>query len=141
MMLAMADRVVADLPAASPVLELAHPIAGFPEARDFELVPVEEGSVLAHFRAVDNPAAQFLVVPAPVLFPAYAPEIDDESAAVLGLDADTEVLVLLIVHAAETLVETTVNLRAPLLVNVDSRRAAQVILDDVSLPLAAPLPR
>jgi len=49
------------------------------------------------------------------------------------------VLVLLIVHAAESLAASTVNLRAPLLVDLVTRRAAQVILEDVSLPLAVPL--
>jgi flagellar assembly factor FliW len=48
-------------------------------------------------------------------------------------------LVLLVVRAGDTLADTTVNLRAPLVVNTATRRASQVILDDAELPLAAPL--
>jgi flagellar assembly factor FliW len=47
--------------------------------------------------------------------------------------------VLLVVHAGADLASTTVNLRAPIVVNIGTSRAAQVILDDVSLPVAAPL--
>ena len=37
------------------------------------------------------------------------------------------------------LADTTVNLRAPLVINTATRRACQVILGDAALPLAAPL--
>jgi flagellar assembly factor FliW len=139
MMLAMADHAAFDPAEDEPVLRLVHPMPGFPAAEAFELVPVDESGVLARFRSVDHAGAQFLVVPAEPFFPSYAPEIDDDVAAELGIDAGSEVLVLLIVHAAETLAETTVNLRAPLLVEVASRRAVQVILEDADLALAAPL--
>jgi len=59
----------------------------------------------------------------------------------LGLTGfgEHELMGLLVVHAGASLGETTVNLRAPLVINVANGRAAQVVLDDPELAVAAPL--
>ena len=139
MMLAVATyeetRSVLDL----PVIELVEAMPGFPADRRFELSHVDESGVLGALRSLDHDGLQFLVVPAAQFFPDYEPVVSDETVAGLGIETVEDVLVLLVVHAAETLAGTTVNLRAPLLVNTATMRAAQVILDDATLSVAAPL--
>jgi flagellar assembly factor FliW len=121
------------------VIELARPMPGFPEAQRFALEHLDEEGVLGSLRSLEHEGLQFLVVPAAHFFPTYAPEVGDDVVADLGIEAVEEVLVLLVVHAGRNLASTTVNLRAPLLVNVRTRRAAQVILDDADLAVAVPL--
>lgn len=139
MMLAVATyeetRSVQDL----PVIELVEPMPGFPEDRRFQLAHLDDEGVLGALRSLDHDGLQFLVVPAAQFFPQYEPVVGDETVAALGISAVEDILVLLVVHAAQTLAETTVNLRAPLLVNTTTMRAAQVILDDADLAVAAPL--
>ncbi|HWJ11034.1 MAG TPA: flagellar assembly protein FliW [Nocardioides sp.] len=124
-----------------PVIELAHPMPGFPDDARFALVRLDEDGVLHGFRSLDSEDLQFVVVPPAPFFPDYAPEIGDDVVAELGIspDAAEGVLVLLVVRAGASLADTTVNLRAPLVVNPATRRASQVILEDADLPLAAPL--
>jgi flagellar assembly factor FliW len=122
-----------------PVIELVHPMPGFPDARRFALVPVDEHGLLRSLRSLDREGLEFLVVPPAGFHPTYAPEIDDETAAELELTSADQAFVLLVVHAGPDLASTTVNLRAPIVVNIETSRAAQAILDDVSLPVAAPL--
>jgi flagellar assembly factor FliW len=122
-----------------PVIELAHPMPGFPADARFALVRLDDDGVLHGFRSLDSEDLQFVVVPPAPFYPDYAPEIGDEVAAELGISADSDVLVLLVVRAGASLADTTVNLRAPLVVNPATRRASQVILEDSDLPLAAPL--
>lgn len=126
-----------------PVIELAHPMPGFPDDERFALVRLDEDGLLLGFRSLDSEDLQFVVVPPGPFYPDYAPEIGDDLVADLGIDpADADdVLVLLVVRAGATLADTTVNLRAPLVVNPATRRASQVVLDDAALPLAAPLAR
>ncbi|WP_235535810.1 flagellar assembly protein FliW [Nocardioides sp. Root190] len=126
-----------------PVIELAHPMPGFPDDARFALVRLDEEGVLHSFRSLDSDGLQFVVVPPAPFYPDFAPEIGDDVVADLGIDpaAADDVLVLLVVRAGATLAETTVNLRAPLVVNPATRRACQVVLDDAALPLAAPLKR
>ena len=122
-----------------PVIEFVHPMPGFPEANRFALQPLDDTGALSALRALDHADLQFLVVPPGSFHPTYAPEIADEAAAELGLTSAEQALVLLVVHAGRDLPSTTVNLRAPIVVNIATSRAAQVILDDASLPVAAPL--
>jgi flagellar assembly factor FliW len=124
-----------------PVIELAHPMPGFPDDARFALVQLDDDGVLHGFRSLDSDDLQFVVVPPAPFFPDYAPEIGDAVVTELGIspDAAGDVLVLLVVRAGASLADTTVNLRAPLVVNPATRRASQVILEDADLPLAAPL--
>ena len=139
MMLAVATydeaRSVQDL----PVIELVEPMPGFPTDLRFELEHLDEDRILGELRSLDHDGHQFLVVPATHFFPDYEPVVSDETAAVLGIEAVEDVLLLLVVHAAKSLADTTVNLRAPLLINPTTLKAAQVILDDAVLPVAASL--
>lgn len=124
-----------------PVIELVQPMPGFPDDERFALVRLDDDGVLHGFRSLDHDDLQFVVVPPAPFFPDYAPEIDEDLADDLGIDPDAieDVLVLLVVRTGASLAETTVNLRAPLVLNPATRRASQVILDDTELPLAAPL--
>ena len=124
-----------------PVIELAHPMPGFPHDARFALVRLDDDGVLHGFRSLDSEDLQFVVVPPAPFFPDYTPEIGDDVVTELGIAPEDagEVLVLLVVRAGASLADTTVNLRAPLVVNPATRRASQVILEDAELPLAAPL--
>lgn len=122
-----------------PVIELVHPMPGFPGDARFALVQLDDDGMLHGFRSLDHEGLEFIVVPPTAFYPDYAPEIADEVVADLGIDRVEDVLVLLVVRAGASLADTTVNLRAPLLVNVANRRASQVILDDQDLSLNAPL--
>jgi flagellar assembly factor FliW len=126
-----------------PVLEFADGIPGFPGATRFVLVRLDESGLVLDLQSLDDPAARFVVVPSVAFFPDYAPEIDDVTAVRLGLGApDTtpaDALVLLMVTVGDSLAESTANLMAPIVVNTAAQTAAQVVLDDPSLPLRAPL--
>lgn len=122
-----------------PSIELVHPFPGFPEQRRFALVQLDEDGVLCQLRSLEDPDLRFLVMPPVPFFPDYAPEVSDGVVADLQIDSADDVIVLLVINAGESLSTTTANLMAPLLVNTATRRGSQVILDDPSLPLAAPL--
>jgi flagellar assembly factor FliW len=122
-----------------PVLELVEPLPGFPEHRRFALARLDDAGVLCALRSLDDPDLRFLVVPPGAFFSDYAPEIDDQTAAALGIDSAEDVLALVMVNPGDSASTATANLLAPVLVNHRTRRAFQVVLDDPSLPLRAPL--
>jgi flagellar assembly factor FliW len=122
-----------------PTIELVHPLPGFPEQRRFALVQLDDDGVLCQLRSLEDPALRFLVMSPMPFFPDYAPEVGDEVTEELEIRSAADVIVLLVLNAGESLATTTANLMAPVVVNTVTRRASQVILDDPSLPLAAPL--
>lgn len=122
-----------------PVIEMVQAMPGFPDDLRFALVRLDDDGVLHSFRSLRPDGPQFVVVPPTPFYPHYAPEVGDEVVADLGIGSSDDVLVLLVVRAGDALADTTVNLRAPLLINLVTRRASQVVLEDPELPVAAPL--
>lgn len=122
-----------------PVIDLVHPMPGFPDRSRFALVQLGEDGLLCQLRSLDDPELRFLVMPPAPFFPDYAPVVGDDVVAELQIASADDVIVLLVLNAGKSLDSTTANLMAPVLVNTATRRASQVILDDPDLPIAAPL--
>lgn len=122
-----------------PVIQMVHPMPGFPDHSRFALVQLDDDGVLCSLTSLDQPGVRFLVVPPVRFFPDYAPTVGDEVAADLEVSSAEEVLMLCVLTAGTSLAETTANLLAPVLVNTATCKAVQVILDDPGLSLAAPL--
>ncbi len=122
---------------ALPELAMSGGMAGFPDAERYALVEVPEASPLFLLRSLDEPGLEFVVVPPSVFFPDYTPEIDDASAARLGLTDAQDALLLVVLTVNDA--GATANLLAPIVINQRTRTAAQVVLQGDS-PLRAPLP-
>ena len=116
-------------------------LPGFADARRFLLVRLDDLGSVFSLRSLEQPELRFLVVPPAPFFPTYEPEIDDEAAERLGLETAEDALVLLVVTPGERPEDTTANLLAPVVVNVRTAAATQVVLTGTDLPLRAPLYR
>ena len=122
-----------------PVIEMVRPMPGFPDQRRFALVRLDPAGDLCSMTSLDEPGLRFLVVPPARFFPEYAPEVEADVVADLGIDSADDVLLLVVLNAGTSLAETTANLAAPVLVNTATRRGGQIVLDEPGLPVAAPL--
>ena len=122
-----------------PVLEFVAPMPGFPDQRRYVLVRVGDEGALYALTSVDVPGLRFLVVPPAAFFPDYAPEVDEESVAVLGAVDAADLLVLLVISTGDAPNEATANLMAPIVLSQATRRAVQLVLGGSGLPVRAPL--
>ncbi len=113
-------------------------LAGFTTGERYALVEVSPTSPLFRLCSLDEPGLDFLVVPPAVFFPDYDAEIDDASAARLGLTDPADALPLLILTVGADLASSTANLMAPVVINARTLQAAQVIVEG-TWPLRAPL--
>lgn len=135
-MSAAAGEVLPDIP------ELAFDtgLPGFPDATRFVLERFgDEGSPFSLLRGLDADGVEFLVVPPTVFFPDYAPEIDDETVDRLGIASPDDALLLAIVTVGEPVESSTANLVGPVVVNRHTRKAAQVLVDELGWDLRQPL--
>lgn len=107
-------------------------LVGFPELVDFALIhdsDDENASGIQWLQSVQEP--QFAV---PVLDPlsvleSYNPEIEDELIKPLGELNGDNMLVLVTVTVPKDITKMSVNLRGPIIINTDTRKAAQVIAE------------
>jgi flagellar assembly factor FliW len=119
------------------VIEFPDGILGFPEARRYAMVAAEETGIYSWLQSVDHPDLAFLVVVPAAFFPDYAPDLPDDECDALGIRRPEDAQVLCLVTIGEDAV--TANLLGPLVLNVVTRRARQMVLADAELPTRAPV--
>ena len=114
-------------------------LLGFPQARRFALISVDVDSDLYWLQSIDDGALAFLTSLPWSSFPEYEPDIPDSDREALSLDSadDASVLCLLTVDRDRAVV--TANLLGPVVINLRSRRARQIVLHDQSWPIDARL--
>lgn len=123
----------------SVTLTFVEPLLGLGELASFTLTPIDDGGLIFVLRSVEAPETRlFLLDPEPY-FPEYAPQIDDDTVARLGLDTDgAEAGAFVVITPDADQGHHTANLLAPIVFNATTGAAMQVVLQD-DWPLRAPL--
>lgn len=120
----------------SAVIELPFGIIGFPECRNYVLL--EYNPPFSWLHSIDSPELAFVVVSAAEFGDNYsfALPVGDKD---IGLKQDDEVAILNLVTVRPDPTLTTVNLKAPVIVNMANRKGRQLILDSQSFSARHPL--
>lgn len=114
------------------------PIFGFERYRRFVFLYQEDISEnFIWLQSVDEPELCFILVQPDLITDHYQPELPRESKTLLG---DGDYMCWLIVSLREPFQDSTVNLRSPIVVNPETRKAAQFVLEG-NLPIRHPLVR
>jgi flagellar assembly factor FliW len=116
----------------SKVITFEEGIFGFKDVKKFILLydQGEEGGALVWLQAVEAPETCLPLVNPMNWFTDYAPEVDDELIASIG-DLDPNVLdVFTVVVIPETIEAMTTNLKAPILINRQTKKGRQVVAND-----------
>lgn len=117
-------------------------IIGFPDMKQFTLLHDEEQGVSAGIRwlqSLDEPGFAMPVMDPLVVKTDYNPEIDDELLTGIGEVTADNLLVLVTVRVPSDLTQMSVNLQGPIIINVDERRACQIIVDADIYPVRFPI--
>lgn len=113
------------------VIRFERGLLGFPSLRDFVVIEHQPGSPFSWLQSVDEPSLAFLVVDPWAYTPDYLPDIQDHHMQELKFDQDAPVLVLATASIPKGKPEAlTLNLYAPLVINLRDRLGKQVTLDE-----------
>lgn len=114
------------------------PLPGLPGHLEYSLDTLDDDGILFALRSLADPAVRLFVVRPEVFFADYAPGVDRATRSALDLGDDDEALLLVVVHPGDDSRPTTANLLAPVVINLATGAATQVVLDG-DWPLRAPL--
>jgi flagellar assembly factor FliW len=117
-------------------------IIGFPEMKHFTLLHDEEKGTNAGIRflqSIEEPTFAMPVMDPLMVKPDYDPEVDDELLSTAGELNNDNTLVLVTVTVPSDLTKMTVNLQGPIVINVDERKACQIIIDGDDYPVKYPI--
>ena len=115
------------------IIHFENGIIGFPDLTDFALIyDLEKGNDVGirWMQSIQEPAFAMPVMDPLLVKEDYNPEVEDELLKPLGgLDPD-QLLVLVTVTVPKDIKKMTVNLKGPFVINAETRKACQIIIED-----------
>jgi flagellar assembly factor FliW len=107
-------------------LEFPHGIPAFETETRFRLIDREP---LLYLESEATPGLSFLLLPVALIETDYRPAVSAEDRETIGASAESRLLCLAVITAAEDS-PPTANLLAPLVINLDNGRAVQAVRSD-----------
>ena len=113
------------------IIHFPNGLFGFEDAHEFLLIRLED-DIASPFclQSTENPNLAFIVVDPFQLTSNYAPDLPDEDCVRLGDPSGEHIALYSICILREPMSESTVNLRYPIAMHIDTHIAFQVILNN-----------
>lgn len=122
------------------IFDFIIPIIGFSEIKKFVIVDLQQDSFFKWLQAVDDPGLAFPVVSIFSTDLDYSIDIPDDVVEKLKISKIEDILVLNIASIPQdNPQDTSVNLLAPLIFNLDEKIAGQIILSGSGYNISFPL--
>ena len=114
------------------IIVLENGMIGLPEMKHFALIFDEEkeGGKIKWFQSMDDPETAFPVMDPMVIKPDYNPTINDDILKPLGELTDENTFILTTLTVPKDIEKMSLNLKAPIVINTESRKGAQIIVED-----------
>ena len=122
----------------SKIIHFPSGIIGFPEMTDFALVFDEEKGNDTPIRWLQSLQETEFAMPVmdPLLVTKdYNPEVEDNHLLPLGEMNTDDTLVLVTITVPKDLTQMSVNLQAPIVINAESKKAVQIIVNSEKYPI------
>lgn len=116
------------------IITLESGMIGLPEYQKFALIFDEEKgmkeSAVMWLQSMDDPQTAFPVMQPNNVKPDYNPTVSDEILSPIGELNEENTYVLVTLTATADVKESSVNLKAPIVINTDTRKGCQIIVED-----------
>lgn len=104
---------------------------GFEAFKEYLLIHfADNDSIFMCLQSLDNPGLAFILADPFILMPGYAPSVLKEYERRLPQGSDSPVVYYSICVLREPFETSTANLKAPLIISVETRRGLQVMTDN-----------
>lgn len=113
------------------IIRFENGIIGFPEMRNFSLIydADNKGKNISWLQSMDEPEFAMPVINPLEIKADYEPLFSEESLTALGEIKEDNAILLTTLTAPKEIEQMSINLKAPIVINSDTKRAAQIIVD------------
>ncbi|HBG5259921.1 TPA: flagellar assembly protein FliW [Clostridioides difficile] len=116
-------------------------ILGFENLKEYELLDIENEDILKEFNSTEEDCIGFIVVSPFEIIKEYEIVLNQETIEKLEVKSPNDIMLLNIITVGQTLEESTVNMKAPIVINVKNNCGMQIILQDEEYSIWHPLLR
>ena len=119
-------------------IHFEHGLPGFEDEQKFTLISLEDDAVYQVLQSVNKPHIAFVTVN-PFVFTNYSFDLDESTVHSLSIKSNEDIAILSIVTVKEPFSESTLNLKAPIVINMMLKKAKQTIIEKSDFPLRHPI--
>lgn len=115
------------------IIHLENGMIGFPNMQEFALIFDEEKgdeAKIMWLQSMDEPEMAFPVMRPEIVMQGYNPTVNDEVLEPLGTINDENIFVVVTLTAVADVKKNSVNLKAPIIINTETRKGCQIIVED-----------
>ena len=116
-------------------------IPGFENLNNFKILDLEDNKQFKILQSIEEENISFVVTSPFEIYKEYVIDLNDEIIRELEIKNSEDVLVLSIITIGETLEKSTLNLKAPLIINIKNNLGRQLILQSEKYETKHPLMR
>lgn len=123
------------------IIHFVNGIIGFPDMKDFTLIFDEEKKdekSIIWLQSLDDVGFAMPLMNPLIVNPKYDPTVEDELLQPLGTLKPENTMCLVTVTIPRNIEQISINLKAPIIINADERKASQLIIED-DLPVKYPI--
>lgn len=111
---------------------------GFPHLKEYVLIESSSMPVLLWLQSTENPAVAFPVIEPWFFRQDYKPSASESEKIALELDGQDRTKLFVVLTIPPEMTNMTVNLKAPVIINLDKGTAVQIILSDKAFEVRVP---
>ena len=112
----------------SDIITFEQGLLGFVDLKRFTLLPIEKDLPFLLLQSLEDVDVSFVLAYPYAFKPDYSFEISEEDQEFLQIESEAEVLTYAIVTMNATWAESTLNLLAPIVLNIHKKVAKQIVL-------------
>lgn len=121
------------------VIVFKNGIPGFENLKKFIIFSVDENEVFSILHSIENSSVGIIVVSPFYVMKDYEIDINDEIVDFLGIDSIKDVNLFCTVNLNSDIKKITVNMLAPIVINIKSKLGEQIILNNEKYLIKQPL--
>lgn len=116
------------------IIEFESGLIGLDEYKKYAIIfdsEKENAGSIMWLQSLEEKDLAFPVVDPMCVYPEYNPVVEDEWLASIGeIKSDEDLFVLAVLTVPSDLTQMTANLKAPLIINTDTKKACQIIVNN-----------
>lgn len=116
----------------SKIITFESTIPAFPDSTQYAIIHDEESpeSIFAWLQSVTEPDVLFIMADIALVIPDYAPRLNQNELNSLAPEGNENFVLYCIANVPDTLEDTSVNLKAPIVINLDTQKGKQLIAEN-----------
>lgn len=123
----------------SDAINFINGIPGFIEETKFVLLDLPGNPLFQILQSIQSESVAFILTNPHQIYKDYAFELDDNTVNLLGIESEHDVAVLSIVTLGQSFEKSTLNLKAPIIINPNTKNGKQLILNTDDFATKAPI--